>query len=145
MQSLAPFDTNANASLSTNPNPDHAAADADTNAVVQPVPAGLNHLQFQKHHVALVVLSTLDVMLTWTILAMGGMEVNAVAARVIETFGHMGMTAYKFLIVAFVIALIEIVGRRRLSTGHKLADVCVAIASFPITVSLTQLVVVPLM
>jgi len=54
-----------------------------------------------------VLLAYLDVVLTWTILGMGGAELNPIAASVIEFGGLSGMACFKCLTMVVVLASCE--------------------------------------
>lgn len=112
-----------------------------------------------------VLLSSLDVLLTYLILhplfsspqvygagagavntpeqsiryIEGGQEVNALADWVIREHDVPGMVIYKFSLVALIIVVCEVVGRRRGGTGRRLAEWSVAITSIPVVVALIQL------
>ena len=87
---------------------------------------------YQNEYAWFVLVSALDVMLTWVILVLGGREVNAVANSVLSRWGLRGLVAFKFALVVFVILICEAVGRRRPETGRKLARAAVAITCFPL-------------
>lgn len=82
-----------------------------------------------------VLVASLDIMLTWIILQMGGREANVIAARVIEAAGLPGMTAFKFASVIVVVGICEYIGRRRAETGRRLAGCAVCISCVPIAVA----------
>ena len=84
-------------------------------------------------YVWFVFVSFLDVMLTYVVLSLGGREVNHVANWVLQTFGIGGMVLFKFALVAVVILICETVGRRKLTTGRRLAEWAVAITCIPVT------------
>lgn len=83
----------------------------------------------------LVLLSALDVMLTWVILHLGGREANGAAALIIGRFGLPGMVIFKFGLVAFVIALCEAVGKRNPAAGERLAVWAVALTCVPVIIA----------
>ncbi len=99
----------------------------------------LTPMRYQQEYLWFVFVSALDVMLTWTILVLGGSEVNVVADAVIARAGLTGIVAYKFSLVVFVIIMCEVVGRRRPHVGHKLAEWAVAITAIPVVLSFVQL------
>lgn len=80
----------------------------------------------------LIFVSTLDVILTRVVLFFGGTEVNPLADWVLGHFGRMGMSIFKFLIVAFVIIVCEYIGRRSWTTAHRLARVSIVISVIPV-------------
>jgi hypothetical protein len=79
-----------------------------------------------------VLVSSLDIMLTWVVLEhAGGYEVNPVAASVIEHWGLPGAIAFKFSLMLFVIIICEVIGRQRDVTARRLAMWSVCISAFP--------------
>ena len=97
--------------------------------------ASLPHVLYPNAYLWLVLVSALDLMLTWVILHFGGYEGNAVAAAVIERFGLNGLVAFKFAIVMLVIILCEWAGRRRASAGRGLAVFAIAVTCVPVVMS----------
>ncbi len=81
-----------------------------------------------------VFLSALDLMLTWTILYLGGSEVNALAAWVIDQYDLRGLVLYKFSLVIFVILACEVVGRFKPQRGLRLAKWSVMITTVPVLI-----------
>lgn len=84
----------------------------------------------------LLLLSAMDVMLTWTIFYFGGSEINPVADAVIDVWGLNGMIIYKFVLILFFILICEIVGTLKHPTGKALSKMSVLIASVPVVWSL---------
>ena len=80
----------------------------------------------------LLLLSSMDIMLTWTILLFGGSEVNPLARKIIDLYGLPGMIIYKFVLIVFFITICEIVGTLRDSTGWLLSKLSVIIACVPV-------------
>ncbi len=89
-----------------------------------------------------LLLAALDIMLTAVIVGAGGFEINTLADRVMIRWGMPGLVIFKFSLVVLVVAICEIVGRKKDRTGRKLAEWAVAITAIPVVVSLLQLVVV---
>ena len=87
-----------------------------------------------------VFFSALDVVLTWFILLLGGVEVNVLADAVIAYAGLQGMLIYKFCLVVLVVLICEIVGRRKLRSGRNLALAAVALTALPVALSIVQLI-----
>lgn len=83
----------------------------------------------------LLVLAALDVMLTHTVLYLGGVEANPLAARVIERGGTLGMSIYKFSLIALFVLIVEFIGARRIESGRRLASAGLAISVVPIVVA----------
>lgn len=81
-----------------------------------------------------VLFASLDIMLTWVILKIGGNEVNFVARYIINNWGLPGVVAFKLITVMFVVVICEIVGRARPGVGRKLALWAVLLTIFPFVV-----------
>ncbi len=87
-----------------------------------------------------VFASSLDLLFTWVILHHHGIEANAVADWVIQHYDLRGLIVFKFGMVALIVLICEIVGRRRYQTGLTLARWMVALAFFPVLIGAAQLV-----
>jgi len=87
-----------------------------------------------------VLFSALDIMMTWIILHLDGVELNVLADWVIELGGLPAMVFYKFVLVMLVVAICEVVGRRRERLGRRLAKWSVAITVIPVAVAFAQLI-----
>lgn len=87
----------------------------------------------------LLLVSAMDLMLTWLILQLGGREVNPVANAVLRMGGFGGMIVFKFAAVVVFVLACEAVGRMQWGRGRSLARVAVGISAVPIVVSLAQL------
>jgi hypothetical protein len=94
---------------------------------------------YQRVYLWFVLVSALDIMFTWTILSLGGKEVNVIADAVIAHTGFSGMMIYKFCLVLLVVVICEVVGRRRRALGRILASWSVAVTAIPVVLSLIQL------
>ena len=90
-------------------------------------------------HRCFVLLASLDVLITAAILNIGGEEVNPIAASIINSGAHTGMTFFKFATVAFVLVACEWIGRSSTTTGRRLATTAVLANTFAITVGGVQL------
>ncbi len=87
-----------------------------------------------------VLMATMDVLLTWQIIAgMGGIELNPLAASLISSHGMQAAAFYKFATVAFVLVACEVVGRQRIPVGRRLACAAVGINCIPVTMALAQI------
>ncbi len=88
-----------------------------------------------------VLAAALDVMLTWIILGppMGGVEVNPIAARVIDTGGITAATYFKFATVMVVMFLAEFIGRRNDLMGKRVLGLAVLCNVAVVVVSSTQI------
>lgn len=80
----------------------------------------------------LIFVAALDVILTRVILFFGGTEVNPVADWILDEFGRIGMSVFKFIIVTIVIVCCEIVGRQKYRTGRNLAFTAILISCLPV-------------
>jgi hypothetical protein len=86
-----------------------------------------------------VFMAALDVLFTWAILHAGGSEENWLAAWIIRRHDLYGVVAFKFMLVVLVVAICEVVGRRRPATGQALARWAVVLSAFPVVVGATHL------
>jgi len=76
-----------------------------------------------------VLVSSLDIVLTWVVLQLGGWEVNPVAAAIIKHWGLPGAIGFKFSLMLIVIVLCEVIGRKRDSTARRLAGWSVGVSA----------------
>lgn len=87
-----------------------------------------------------VLLAALDVLLTWTILALNGSELNKLAAWIIHHHGITGATFFKFATVSFVLVVCEFLGRHHDGElGKRLSRWAVIISIIPVTVAIIEL------
>ena len=94
---------------------------------------------YENHYTWFVLVSALDIMLTWLVLHAGGREANAIAAAVLQRWGLEGMVVFKFALVVFVIALCEVIGRRNHAAGRRLATWAVALTCVPLVIAVLLL------
>jgi len=95
---------------------------------------------YPNHYAWFILASTLDILVTHTILHyFGGWEVNAVAQGLIERFGVWGLVGLKYSSVIFVILVCEIQGKRNRARGAMLATAAVVIAAMPVGIGLMQI------
>jgi hypothetical protein len=107
-------------------------------------PLGFAHspeMHFQNAYVWVIFVSSLDIMLTWRILDRGGIEVNPLAALVIDAWGMQGAIAFKFALMMWVIIACEILARMKRRAGKFLAYSAVVISASPVVWSLFLLFV----
>ena len=97
-------------------------------------------MRYPNEYVWFLLFSTMDVMLTWVILTMGGMEVNPVAAAVIDHWGLPGAIAFKFSLMLAVVLACETIGRRSDRVARNLAQAAVVVSAMPVLFSLSLLV-----
>jgi hypothetical protein len=104
-------------------------------------------MRYPNEYVWFVLVSSMDIMLTWAILTKReGVEVNPLARLVIDTWnglwpagGLVGAIGFKFALMLFVIIACEIVGRRRDQLGRRLARLAVLVSALPVGYSLLLL------
>lgn len=102
--------------------------------------ANLRQVLFPDHYCWYLLVCSLDLMLTNTILHhFGGVEVNGLAAGIIEAGGFWGLIAFKMTTAILVIAICEHIGRVRIATARRVAEWAIAISAVPSVLSLTQL------
>ena len=94
---------------------------------------------FPDTYVWLVLVSSMDVMLTWLFLELGGREVNPVAHFVLHLGGFEAMVIFKFTVIVMVVLICEFIGKHDMKTARRLAYLAVGISSIPIFASLGQL------
>lgn len=95
---------------------------------------------FPNHYCWYLLVCCLDLALTNLVIGrFGATEVNALASRAIEVGGFWGLIALKFATVLVVIGVIELVGRRRPVTGHRLAECAIVVSGIPVVATLAQL------
>jgi hypothetical protein len=89
-----------------------------------------------------IFVSSLDLMFTALILAVGGAEVNVVADWIIGRHDLPGLVVFKFLSLLLVVAICEFIGRRRRRTGAALARAAVIISAIPVIIGGLQLLAI---
>ena len=97
-------------------------------------------MRYPNAYVWFVFLSALDILLSWLILSLNGVELNPLADAVVSHVGLPGMVGFKFGLVVLVVVMAEVIGRRRDRVGRKLAEWAVAITAIPVVLALVQLV-----
>ncbi len=101
-------------------------------AVAKPV-------RYPNCYVWFVFFSALDIMFTSIVLTLGGAEANPLVNWVLVRWGLIGVVAYKFTLVMFVVWVCETVGGLRDASGRRLAEWTVAIAFIPVYLAIVQL------
>ena len=89
-------------------------------------------VHFPNLYLWLVFLSALDVVLTRVILYFNGTELNPLAAWIIDRGGQLGMSIFKFVIVAFVIMICEYTATINPRTARRLALAGCLITAVPV-------------
>ena len=98
-------------------------------------------VQFPNYYVWFVLFSSMDIMLTWVILHLGGSEVNPIARRIIDRWDLPGAIAFKFTLMIIVLLVCEFVGTRRRALGLLLAIVAIVVSAFPVLYSFVLLAI----
>ena len=96
-------------------------------------------MRYPNEYVWFLLFSSMDVMLTWAILIMGGAEVNPLAALVIDQWGLPGAIAFKFSLILVVVLTCEAIGRKVDRAARNLAQAAVVISAMPVMFSLALL------
>ena len=104
-----------------------------------PSPAPWGVPLFPRRYVWFVLLSTLDVVLTFVILLLDGREVNGIADWVLKRYGIGGMALFKFALVVFVVLLCEYLGRKNEHAARRLAEWAIALTCVPVAVAVAML------
>lgn len=105
--------------------------------MVSPGPA--RGVLYPNHYVWYMFASALDIMMTYAIIwKLGGREVNAIAARLVEHLGHWGLILLKFATVIVVVGVCEFVGRTRPALGRRLAVAAIVSSAFPVGYGVVQ-------
>lgn len=95
---------------------------------------------YPNRYVWFVFLSTMDVLMTFIVLWFGGRETNGVANWVLQRFGFVGITLFKFALVIVVIVLCEIVGRKDERAGLLLIRAGIVITCVPVAIAFVLLI-----
>lgn len=115
------------------PEPIVEAAEASADrSEIKPINILTRHMRYPNSYAWLLLLSSMDIMLTWVILLFGGSEVNPIALWIIDRYALPGMIVYKFALIVFFICICEIVGTMRDSTGWLLSKFSVIVGCVPV-------------
>ena len=85
------------------------------------------------------ILAFLDIVLTWSVLRLGGAEANWIAAVAVQAWGVWGLIILKAMTVAAVVMIAEYVGRRRPGLGWGLAVLAIVLNLLPVVVGSSHL------
>ena len=86
-----------------------------------------------------ILLASLDIILTWVVLTMGGHEMNGVAQWALGLGGLNGIIALKFATVTVVVVICETIGLRNQRAGRRMAQWSVALSAVPIVVAIVEI------
>ncbi len=92
-------------------------------------------MRYSKYYPWYLLLASLDIMLTWVVLTMGGQEINGIASWALGLGGLSGLIALKFASVVVVVLICETIGPRNERAGKRLVLGSVAISAVPIAVA----------
>jgi len=117
---------------------------SEKQATATALPYGLtllpDPLLLPSHYFWYLLVSSMDLMLTWLILGLGGHEVNAIADMVLQVHGFPGLIAYKFALVISVILFCERIGRINLTKAKQVLVFAIAVTSLPVVWSFLLLI-----
>lgn len=89
-------------------------------------------LRYPREYGWLILVSTLDLVMTWLIIAVEeGREANPIANSVLTYWGYWGLITYKFTLMIFVVVVCEVVGRVRDRLARNLARFGVVTSAIP--------------
>lgn len=95
--------------------------------------AAARAVRFPFFYLALIFVSALDLILTYVVILIGGIEVNPIANAVLQSPADFhGLIVYKFVIVVSVVLICEYISRHADTTGRRLAGWAVGISAFPV-------------
>ncbi len=95
--------------------------------------AAARAVRFPYFYLALIFVSALDLILTYIVILIGGIEVNPIANAVLQSPADFhGLILYKFVIVVGVVLICEFISRHADTTGRRLAGWAVGISAFPV-------------
>lgn len=80
-----------------------------------------------------VLLSSMDIMLTWKILEYQGLEVNPIAALVIDYWGLPGAVGFKYALMVLIIVMCEVIGRERPVVGRRVITAGITLTAIVVT------------
>lgn len=90
-------------------------------------------VKYPYFYLALAFVSALDLILTYIVILIGGIEVNPIANAVLQSPADFhGLIAYKFLIVASIVLICEFISSHTDVAGRRLAGWAVVISAFPV-------------
>jgi len=86
-------------------------------------------MRFTRGHLILLFVATLDILLTFWILALDGREANPIARHVIERWSLGGAVIFKFSLTLFVMLICEYIANHRDRTARRLMFAAITISS----------------
>lgn len=105
--------------------------------------AGRRWIRFPDHYAWYILVSSLDIMLTDLVLReFGAEEVNTIANWMLQRLGVVGLVLLKVATIAVVVVICDLVARRSVQQGRRLAEWAIALSAVPVVVSLFQLALV---
>lgn len=101
--------------------------------------ACFGHLPLQDETSHFILINTLDIFVTYLVVATGGVEANPVARMVMARWGFHGMIGFKMAIVAFVTVVAQVIARRNLVAAGRLLNVGTLMVAGVVVYGLTLL------
>lgn len=102
-------------------------------AIIEAVAVADRSVKFPYFYLALAFVSAMDLILTYMVILLGGIEVNPIANAVLQSPADFhGLIVFKFAVVAAVIMICEFIGRHTEPAARRLAMWAVAISAFPV-------------
>jgi hypothetical protein len=102
--------------------------------------AGLPEMRYQNAYVWIILVSSLDIILTLlVVLLWEGHEVNPVADFIITEWGFGWAIVFKFALVMLAIVICEVVGRFDDLAGRRLSVTALAISALPVLFTFAML------
>lgn len=90
-------------------------------------------VKYPYFYLALAFVSAMDLILTYMVILIGGIEVNPIANAVLQSPADFhGLILFKFAVVAAVIMICEFIARHTEIAARRLALWAVAISAFPV-------------
>jgi hypothetical protein len=81
-----------------------------------------DNLPFQNETTIFILVSALDIFMTYILLRFGAIESNPVANFVFQKWGFQGMIAFKLVIVSIVCVIAQLVATRKPATAQFLLN-----------------------
>lgn len=95
---------------------------------------------FPRRYVWYVLVGFLDLILTNTLINyFGAIEANGIAAAVIHAAGFGGLVAFKAASMVLVIAICEVIARKRVDVARKLSGWAIGLSAVPVVAGAVQL------
>lgn len=98
------------------------------------------HIRHEREMLLFVLVSTLDIVMTWALLRRGGFtESNPIAHYILVHWGIKGMVLFKFSMVGVVCFVVQLIARRRTATAQRVLNLATLIVVGVVIYSFTLL------